>query len=98
MVIHGLQVLRKEKEANASPPNLHYLFKRPGSQYVNRLSVSPTVKFSLAISEKEESLLINCHAFTCIWRAMMLAGSKWTFWRDEFISGACDLVDKGQGK
>lgn len=46
MVIHGLQALRKEKGANASPPNLHYLFKRPGSHYVNRLSVSPAIEFS----------------------------------------------------
>ena len=28
---------------------------------------------------------------------MMLASSKWTFRGDELISGASDLVDKGQG-
>lgn len=54
-VIPHLQALIKEKGANASPPNLHYLFKRPRS-HVNRLRVSPTIKFSLAISEREESL------------------------------------------
>lgn len=53
---------------------------------------------SLAISEKEESSQINRHVFSCILRAMMLAGSKWTFRGDEFISGACDFVDKSQGK
>ena len=96
MVIHGLQALRKEQGANASPPNLHYLFKRLGSHYVNRLSVSPAIEFSNF--GKGRGSQINCHAFSCILRAMMLAGSKWTFRGDEFISGACDFVDKSQEK
>lgn len=60
-VIVTLQMMTGKKGATwsymvfiTSQPPLS--FKRPGSQYVNRLSVSPTIKLSLAISEREESL------------------------------------------